>query len=456
VKHTGVPASVVAFALAAGAGCTFSWHGPQARDTATVAVESSVPTSSPTAIAASEGDLSSTPAFDLERQLRQMEEQAELLRGLTLSKRIPLEVVPKEALQAQAIADCTAQSVSEALTPETLTMLGLLGPDDDLTSDEASLAADWAANLTSRYDEPRLQIEVIDPSTLDPGWRLDYVAVYLSALRAQNVGDGASRRCCPMACATAGDAGLASAALSVGDTRLAMEQWVRVYGGAEDVAQFGSLLAPAEEASLFHAPRFLRETYAFLLTGGRAFVQDLYLSGGWPAVDQAYADPPASTEQILHPERYLKDSPFPLQAPDLGAALGRGWQLRQTVVLGEWRMRQTLQVYLPAEEAIEAAGDWGGDVLMIYRNTALDQDLLVLITRWDNLRQAQDFSLAFRKYGEARFGERRPTAHADTWTWDGGFSSLERASDQSLWIIAPDQATADSARTALEFPVPSR
>lgn len=443
--------------LAVCTGCTFSWQGPQTRGAASVVVETSIPSPSASAPAADvEPESSSTPPADIEREIQTLEAQVSLLRGLGLTTKIPLRVVPPEDLRAEVIESCLAERPNTSLKPDTLALLGIPGSDADPESIDAILAADWADGLTSRYDDPSHTIDLVDPPAADPTWRLGYIASYLSALRSANLRGFESAGCCPTACASEGDAGLAVAALTVGDTRLAMEQWVRIYADQKEAAQFGSLIDPIEEMSLFRAPQFLNDTYNLLLTAGRAFVQGLYLSGGWPAVDQAYENPPGSTEQILHPERYPEDSPLPLQAPDLGAALGPGWEPRQTTTLGEWRMRQTLQVYLPADEAIEAAADWGGDVLMTYRNAGLDRELLILITRWDNLRQAQDFSLAFRKYGEARFGERRPTAHADTWTWDSGYTLLERASDQTLWIIAPDQVTADLARAAFEFPVPGR
>jgi hypothetical protein len=335
-------------------------------------------------------------------------------------------------------------------------MLGLVPGQIDLDSTDATLAADWVARITSRYDGPSGKIELVDQPSLDPAWRLDYVVAYLSALRAEGLNGVHAVTCCPIACVSTDDPGLAFAALSVGDARLIQEQWVRTYGSQADAARLGSLLDPAEEASLFRSPQFVNDDYDFVLRAGRAFVQQLYLAAGWSSVDRAYADPPTSTEQILHPERYPEDDPLPLPVPDLSDALGSAWEQRQTIVLGEWRMRQMLQSFLSPDEAAKAASNWGGDILVAYHNALLDKDLFVLIARWDNLRQAQDFALAFRKYGEARFGERRPTASGDTWTWDGGYSLLERASDQTLWIMAPDRATAETVRAYLEFPVQVR
>jgi len=49
---------------------------------------------------------------------------------------------------------------------------------------------------------------------------------------------------------------------------------------------------------------------------GPAFVDDLHERGGWDAVDRAYEDPPTSTAQIIHPERYPDDPPRDVSVPD--------------------------------------------------------------------------------------------------------------------------------------------
>jgi hypothetical protein len=442
--------------FAVGTGCTFSWQSPRPGGVSSP-VETSLPSPSPSVRAASRSPqaTSATPP-DVEGSLRLIEDQVSLLRGLAPSAEIPLRLLSPADLGAEALEDCARQRAPDALGPEASAMLGLPGAEFNLDSTYTSLATDWATSLTSLYDEASQTITLREPPGFDPTSRLDYITSYLSALRMEVLHTDLAMPCCPIGCASADDADLAVAALVLGDTRLAQEQWVRIYGDREDADQFGNMLDPAGEASLVPAPQYLEDTYGFALSGGRAFVQDLYLSGGWPAVDAAYADPPTSSEQILHPERYPMDGPLPVQAPELGEALGPDWELRQTTGLGEWRTRQMLQVYLSPDEAAEAAGNWGGDVLMTYYNPALDQDILILITRWDNLRQAQDFALAFRKYGEARFGERRPTTQADTWTWVGGYTLLERISDQTLWILAPDKETAESARAGMTFPVPVR
>jgi TolA-binding protein len=445
---------VVVCVLAVGVGCTFSWQSPRATGATAIRVVSVSPSPSPLATDhASQTTLS--PPGDVAQELQRLEDEISRLRGLKPAAQTRVELMSPDELRAMALEACEAQGTNGALRPETLSMLGLVRGNLDIDTVYAAHAADWASALTSLYDESSRSIALLNLSALDPASRLDYLTAYLAALRGGIREASRPGACCPIGCALAGDADLAAEALLLGDTRLALEQWVRIYGDQDDAAHFGSLIDPTDETRSLLAPYFLEDTYGFVLSGGRAFVQGLFLSGGWPAVDEAYADPPISSEQILHPERYPKDVPLMLAAPDLEDTMAQSWELRQTTVLGEWRTRQTLQSYLPTEEAAKASANWGGDILETYHNTLLDADMLILITRWDNLRQAQDFALAFREYGTARFGERHPTARGDTWAWDGGYALLERASDQTLWILAPDKATAESARAGLVFPVTS-
>ncbi len=49
---------------------------------------------------------------------------------------------------------------------------------------------------------------------------------------------------------------------------------------------------------------------------GPPFVKTLHEQGGWEAVNAVYADPPASTEQTIHPEKYGEDAPTPVTIED--------------------------------------------------------------------------------------------------------------------------------------------
>ena len=56
--------------------------------------------------------------------------------------------------------------------------------------------------------------------------------------------------------------------------------------------------------SLREAPVILSESLIFPYLRGLVFCARLTNDGGWKAIDDAYREPPLSTEQILHPEKY--------------------------------------------------------------------------------------------------------------------------------------------------------
>ena len=76
-----------------------------------------------------------------------------------------------------------------------------------------------------------------------------------------------------------------------------------------------SLLIPfmpmAGGASLREAPVILSETMIFPYLRGLVFCAHLTNDGGWKALDDAYREPPLSTEQILHPEKYRAKPDLP-------------------------------------------------------------------------------------------------------------------------------------------------
>ncbi|MFD1512984.1 Hvo_1808 family surface protein [Halomarina rubra] len=49
---------------------------------------------------------------------------------------------------------------------------------------------------------------------------------------------------------------------------------------------------------------------------GPAFVRSLHENGGWDAVNAVYENPPASTEQTIHPEKYGEDAPSEVSIED--------------------------------------------------------------------------------------------------------------------------------------------
>lgn len=112
------------------------------------------------------------------------------------------------------------------------------------------------------------------------------------------------------------DAATAARALVEGDAQLTTEAYAaRALSFQDRVAAAG-----APVPGLPDAPHYLTRSLLFPYVEGAAFVCGLYQSGGWAAVDAAYEDPPATTAQVLFPERYAageeaRDPPEPRGLP---------------------------------------------------------------------------------------------------------------------------------------------
>ena len=146
---------------------------------------------------------------------------------------------------------------------------------------------------------------------------------------------------------------------------------------------------------------------------GLRFVRALYQQGGWDAVNRAYRDPPDSTEQVLHPERYLgdRDRPQAVEVADLSGRLGGGWRSGVELSFGELDARLLLQGELAVTAAGAAAAGWDGGRLRSFQRAGAPP---ALRTVWDSTAEAGQFCDAMRGWANGRFGAstRSPAAAA--------------------------------------------
>jgi hypothetical protein len=145
-------------------------------------------------------------------------------------------------------------------------------------------------------------------------------------------------------------------------------------------------------------------------------------------VEKLYTDyPPQSTEQILHPEKWLaREAPARFQWPNFHriAAL-REWELLDNDVLGEFQWRTIFKEQGLAAEAEAAAAGWGGDRYAVFKRKDSDATLLLLRTSWDTDSDAREFADAYRraqaaKYAGASVPTRLVQSGVDVYVVEGG------------------------------------
>ncbi len=153
--------------------------------------------------------------------------------------------------------------------------------------------------------------------------------------------------------------------------------------------------AESLQPELGRAPLYVRRVLDFPYVEGALFVAALRRAGGPPLVDVAFAHPPQTTEQVLHPGKYVMgEGAVPVampMAPD-------GWHVVEKGTLGELRTSILLAQCLSREEAGLAATGWGGDAWSVLADPG-DHRAIVWSTVWDDEDSAARFESAARGRG---------------------------------------------------------
>jgi hypothetical protein len=152
--------------------------------------------------------------------------------------------------------------------------------------------------------------------------------------------------------------------------------------------------ASRADRALMRAPPLIRERLTFPYLRGLTFVGDVWRAGGFPLVNRMYAHAPTTTEQILHPEKYLAgEKPVPVREPEAP----KGYEKISSGRVGELQIRVVLERCLPPARAAAAASGWGGDAYTIARSTN-GKGALLWATVWDDETQAIEFETALKEY----------------------------------------------------------
>jgi hypothetical protein len=159
---------------------------------------------------------------------------------------------------------------------------------------------------------------------------------------------------------------------------------------------FGDLDKSPELAD---SPMALRDEMLFPYGAGASFsLEVLKAGGGWPAMRKVFERPPASTQQIIHPDLYLKGvMPATVTLPPLEKIVPRGWKKLDENLLGEFGLDEVLKQFLGKERADDLAQSWVGDKYAIFERQPGGQSLLVIRFR---LASDEDAARLFGGYSE--------------------------------------------------------
>jgi hypothetical protein len=204
---------------------------------------------------------------------------------------------------------------------------------------------------------------------------------------------------------TENDRLLAYQALVEGDATLLSALYARSHLSPSEMRAILADASSGSTAALDAAPLIIQRELLFPYTEGAVFVAEQYQRGGWSAVDEVWKAPPASTEQVLHPEKYLaREEPIVVTLPDLDSLLGPEWQRLEESTLGELDWRVLFEQYVDSSTATRVAAGWGGDRFQLFKRNTDGATALAVQTVWDTPNDAQEFFDAYAQVASRRYG----------------------------------------------------
>lgn len=350
------------------------------------------PTTAPTATTPPPASASPGPSHPPDAQVyAAIRKDVEAIRGLEPTADVDPVTIDEAQLRTNLTAEFDSENTATDLkfSEETLIALGLLPAGSSLRD----LTLDFqGSNVAGYYSPDKDELFVVSRSGgLGPAEEVTYSHEFTHQLQDQHFDLGKLA----VDATNQSDRALAQIALVEGDAVSVQNRWTTANLTPEELGKLlTASLDPKSLEALQRAPAYLRETSLFPYLNGNPFVESLIARGGYAAVNDAFAKPPVSTEQILHPEKYADgEAPIVVKlGSDIAKHMGAGWTEAGQDTLGEFVLRLWLTLNgVPSATATTAAAGWGGDRLVLLRGPS-GALAVGLVTLWDTEADATEFA----------------------------------------------------------------
>jgi hypothetical protein len=182
-------------------------------------------------------------------------------------------------------------------------------------------------------------------------------------------------------------------------------------GSIRDLGDFdASLLMGDLDSSpeLSKAPKVLQDELLFPYLAGITFTQHLLKAGnGWPDFYKVFNKPPVSTQQIMHPDLYLRGVvPAKIELPSAKGVVSSDWKKLDENNMGEFGVQEILKQFLPKDRSTALAAAWSGDRYAIFENQKNKRTLLEFRIRLSSDADAARFFGAYSEILEMKYDRR--------------------------------------------------
>jgi hypothetical protein len=337
-------------------------------------------------------------ARELCSQANQIAQELTAISGLSLHHPVPCDFISKDKVN-----EFLKKRVQEIAKPEdiraeemTLKKFGLAPSDFNLAQNTVDLLTEQAAAF---YDYDRKKLFITDSTPAET--QQPILAHELShAVADQNFDLGKYIR----KARSSDDGATARLAVMEGQATWLMSEYLARKMGqslrnSPSLVRTMSTLSEsgASEYPVFgHAPLYLRRTLIFPYTAGMLFQNALLERDGQRGFIEVFQNPPLSSQQILHPEKYLaRVKPV---KPDLPhPKLPRGYKGLIGGSLGELEHSILLEQYLGSEQAAAIAPHWRGCAFELDEDKKAGRLVLRYAVQWDSEESARMYFAAYQE-----------------------------------------------------------
>lgn len=217
-----------------------------------------------------------------------------------------------------------------------------------------------------------------------------------------------------------GDTLLARTALIEGEATFASTQYIIESLGLNSklVNNIGDIMkkamSPSTIKNIANVPGFLLEQMFFPYVEGTKFTETVYKNkGSWGKFNSVYKNMPISTEQIMHPEKYLKYEAPIIVTLDKDFIKDKSWKLLDSDTFGEFSLLNYFLEYNSEKSSKKASEGWGGDVYGLFSKSD-DEVVFIYKSVWDTPNDAQEFFETIKKTMKKRHKENIKIIQNDT------------------------------------------
>ena len=375
--------------------------------------------------------------------LTEIERQTALFRGLQPVATVPAQFISSDQLR-QNLTQEMEQDYSKEQAKDDATELWLLRLIDDRSVDLFQLQIDLQSEQVIGYYDQKVKALFVrnDGTELSPTAKETLAHEFIHALQDQHFD---LEKMLPDE-TTDDDKSTAARALVEGDATVGGILFAQSHFSPSEYQSIIDDSANADTSVLDSAPPYISDSLYFPYDQGVQFVIALGITNSFDPIDKALADPPVSTEQIMHPEKYTstnRDMPQMVPAPPLTDTLGAGWSYTDNGTLGEFDLKELLDLNNASDPDSAAAG-WGGGSYSLYQNG--DNALAMMNTAWDTTKDADEFEDALN---ETFSGD---TKDGDVIVGSDGerFYIVKRTADDISILSSTDRAALERAITAVK------